>query len=165
VFPLLILSKRLHSIFMLRMFNDCFTVLFLYLAIYSFQRRWWHLGSLFYSCGLGVKMNLLLVLPGLGFIFLQALGIDRSITQALVISQTQVSQSSVGWSLATNSGHRVYLHTSLSARIGGHMLGVLSNWTDSFSTNGRSIGVSWTRRRFCRSHSPTRCWRLTQDCF
>jgi alpha-1,3-mannosyltransferase len=34
-------------------------------------------------------MNLLLVIPGLGFVFLQALGIDRSVTQALIIAQSQ----------------------------------------------------------------------------
>jgi len=35
-------------------------------------------------------MNLLLVLPAMGFVLLQAIGQERSITQALVIAQTQV---------------------------------------------------------------------------
>jgi alpha-1,3-mannosyltransferase len=89
IYPLLILSKRLHSIYILRLFNDCFTVLFLYLAIFLYQRHSWNLGTTVYSCGLGVKMNLLLIAPGLAFILLQALGFDRSFTQALIVSQSQ----------------------------------------------------------------------------
>lgn len=91
VFPLLILSKRLHSIFILRLFNDCFTVFFLFLALYFYQKRSWTLGSTFFTCGLGVKMNVLLVLPALGFIFLQGIGIDKSVTQGILISQAQVN--------------------------------------------------------------------------
>jgi alpha-1,3-mannosyltransferase len=144
IYPLLIMSKRLHSIFMLRMFNDCFTVLFLFLAIYSFQRRWWHVGSLFYSCGLGVKMNLLLVLPPLGFIFLQALGIDRSVTQTLLISQTQVSfipcrQTETPWA---DRNQRACLHMSLCGRIGGLTLAMPFSWTGNSSTSGRLTGGS-----------------------
>jgi alpha-1,3-mannosyltransferase len=91
IFPLLILSKRLHSIFLLRLFNDCFTVFFLFLAIYFYQKKAWTLGSTFFTCGLGVKMNVLLVLPALAFVFLQGLGIDRSVTQGILISQDQVN--------------------------------------------------------------------------
>jgi alpha-1,3-mannosyltransferase len=35
-------------------------------------------------------MNLLLVVPGLAFVLLQAIGLDRSITQALIVTQSQV---------------------------------------------------------------------------
>lgn len=34
-------------------------------------------------------MNLLLVVPGLAFVLLQALGVDRSITQAMIVAQSQ----------------------------------------------------------------------------
>ncbi|KAJ4403002.1 dolichyl-P-Man:Man(5)GlcNAc(2)-PP-dolichol alpha-1,3-mannosyltransferase [Neurospora sp. IMI 360204] len=68
LFPLLILSKRLHSIFVLRCFNDCFAVLFLWLAIFFLQRRNWQAGALLYTLGLGVKMTLLLSLPAVGII-------------------------------------------------------------------------------------------------
>ncbi|TKA83184.1 hypothetical protein B0A55_00685 [Friedmanniomyces simplex] len=71
VFPLLILSKRLHSIFMLRLFNDGFAVFFLFLAVLCFQRRLWTAGSLAHSFGLGVKMSLLLALPAVGVVLWQ----------------------------------------------------------------------------------------------
>ncbi|KAF2728969.1 Lethal(2)neighbour of Tid protein [Polyplosphaeria fusca] len=90
VFPLLILSKRLHSIFMLRCFNDCFAVLGLFSAIYAYQRDQWHLGTFFYTTGLNVKMSLLLPLPAIGLIALQALGFREAITQAMIILQVSV---------------------------------------------------------------------------
>ncbi|KAF2010061.1 glycosyltransferase family 58 protein [Aaosphaeria arxii CBS 175.79] len=90
VFPLLILSKRLHSIFMLRLFNDCFAVLGLFLAIYFYQRNNWHLGSFFYTTGLNVKMSLLLPLPAIGFLALQALGGREGLTQGMIIVQVTI---------------------------------------------------------------------------
>jgi hypothetical protein len=35
-------------------------------------------------------MNLLLVVPGLAMMLLQGIGLDKSITQALIIAQSQV---------------------------------------------------------------------------
>ncbi|TKA72007.1 hypothetical protein B0A49_04153 [Cryomyces minteri] len=90
VFPLLVLSKRLHSIFVLRCFNDCFAVLSLWIAIYCYQKRAWTLGSIAYSWGLGVKMSLLLALPAVGVVLLQAIGANRALKQALLIGQLQV---------------------------------------------------------------------------
>lgn len=91
VFPMLILSKRLHSIFLLRLFNDCFAVFFLFLAIYCYQKRLWTLGSMAYSVGLGVKMSLLLALPAIGVVLWQGLGRNRALRQAAVMAQLQVS--------------------------------------------------------------------------
>ncbi|KAK5153273.1 dolichyl-P-Man:Man(5)GlcNAc(2)-PP-dolichol alpha-1,3-mannosyltransferase [Oleoguttula sp. CCFEE 6159] len=90
VFPLLVLSKRLHSIFVLRCFNDCFAVLSLWIAIYCYQKRAWTLGSIAYSWGLGVKMSLLLALPAVGVVLLQATGANRALKQALLMGQLQV---------------------------------------------------------------------------
>lgn len=86
---MLILSKRLHSIFVLRCFNDCFAVLFLWLAIYLFQRRAWTLGTLAYTLGLGVKMSLLLVLPAVGVVLFLGRGFADSLKLAAIIAQTQ----------------------------------------------------------------------------
>ncbi|GAB7350796.1 hypothetical protein MBLNU459_g1335t1 [Dothideomycetes sp. NU459] len=90
VFPMLILSKRMHSIFTLRLFNDCFAVFFLFAAIYCLQKRWWTVASAVYSIGLGVKMSLLLALPAVGIVLLQAVGRNSAIRKALVIVAIQV---------------------------------------------------------------------------
>ncbi|RCI10644.1 hypothetical protein L249_4440 [Ophiocordyceps polyrhachis-furcata BCC 54312] len=79
---LLILSKRLHSVFILRCFNDCFAVFFLWLAIFFLQRRSWTLGALAYSWGLGVKMSLLLVLPALAVVLFLGRGFRGSLLVA-----------------------------------------------------------------------------------
>ncbi|KOS23196.1 Dol-P-Man:Man(5)GlcNAc(2)-PP-Dol alpha-1 [Escovopsis weberi] len=90
VFPLLILSKRLHSVFVLRCFNDCFAAFFLWLAIYCFQRRAWTVGSLAYSVGLGVKMSLLLVLPAVAVVLLLGRGFRGSLALAWLMAQVQL---------------------------------------------------------------------------
>ncbi|KAI0406081.1 glycosyltransferase [Xylaria palmicola] len=89
VFPLLVLSKRLHSIFVLRCFNDCFAVFSLWLTIYFFQKRAWTLGTIAYTLGLGIKMSLLLVLPAVGVVLLLGRGFTGSIRLAAVIAQVQ----------------------------------------------------------------------------
>ncbi|KAG0652905.1 Dolichyl-P-Man:Man(5) c(2)-PP-dolichyl mannosyltransferase [Hyphodiscus hymeniophilus] len=90
IFPMLILSKRLHSIFVLRLFNDCFAVFFLWCAIYVCQRRFWTFGSLAYSWGVGVKMSLILALPALGVILFLSKGVAGSFKQASLMAQVQV---------------------------------------------------------------------------
>jgi alpha-1,3-mannosyltransferase len=87
---MLILSKRMHSIFTLRLFNDCFAVLFFFLAIYCYQKQWWVVGSTIYSIGLGVKMSLLLALPAVGTVLLQAIGAGQAIGHASWIVLIQV---------------------------------------------------------------------------
>ncbi|KAF2032458.1 Lethal(2)neighbour of Tid protein [Setomelanomma holmii] len=90
VFPLLILSKRLHSIFVLRCFNDCFAVLGLFAAVFCYQRNQWHIGSFLLATGLNVKMSLLLPLPAMGILMIQKLGSREAMTQAMIIFQVSV---------------------------------------------------------------------------
>lgn len=90
LFPLLILSKRLHSIFVLRLFNDCFAVGMLFIAIYAYQKRIWTIGSVAYSFGVGIKMSLLLAAPAVGIILLQALPFRRAMNAAFLMAQVQV---------------------------------------------------------------------------
>ncbi|KAM0563407.1 hypothetical protein ACHAPJ_001128 [Fusarium lateritium] len=89
IFPLLILSKRLHSIFVLRCFNDCFAVFFLWLTIFFFQRRNWTFGCVAYAWGLGIKMSLLLVLPAMGVVLFLGRGFWSSLRLAWLMTQIQ----------------------------------------------------------------------------
>lgn len=84
VLPLLILSKRLHSIYMLRMFNDVFSTLFTIFAIALLQRRRWTLSAVALSVAVSVKMNSLLFLPGAAVIYLQVLGPIGAFVQTAV---------------------------------------------------------------------------------
>ncbi|KAL9031700.1 MAG: hypothetical protein Q9196_000296 [Gyalolechia fulgens] len=85
------MSKRLHSIFLLRLFNDCFAVGFLFVAIYSYQRRIWTVGSVAYSFGVGTKMSLLLAGPAIGIVLLQALPLRRALNAAFLMAQVQIT--------------------------------------------------------------------------
>jgi hypothetical protein len=80
----------MHSIFLLRLFNDCFAVLGLFAAIFCYQRDQWHLGSLLFATGLNVKMSLLLPLPAMGVLMIQKLGSREAMTQAMIIFQVTV---------------------------------------------------------------------------
>jgi alpha-1,3-mannosyltransferase len=88
--PLLISSKRLHSIFVLRLFNDCWTMTFLYIGVYFMCKGKWRSGSTFYSLALAVKMNALLYAPAMVAIYLRALGLQRSIVEALRVILIQM---------------------------------------------------------------------------
>jgi alpha-1,3-mannosyltransferase len=77
VLPLLVLSKRLHSIYLLRLFNDCFTTLISVIAVSFLQCRSWFLACIFFSIAVSIKMNALLYLPGAGVVLLKALGLQN----------------------------------------------------------------------------------------
>lgn len=47
------------------------------------------MGSAVYSLSVGVKMNTLLVLPAVAVMYLQALGRDKALRQALIMAQIQ----------------------------------------------------------------------------
>ena len=67
---LLCISKRMHSLFMLRMFNDCVAMMFLYFSIMVFtlnnKKIWkWPIGCVYYSLAVSIKMNIFLFAPAL----------------------------------------------------------------------------------------------------
>ena len=60
----LTLSKRIHSIFVLRLFNDAWTMLAAYLALNCLVDRHWTLAIFVFAAAVSVKMNALLFAPG-----------------------------------------------------------------------------------------------------
>lgn len=68
---LLCLSKRVHSIFLLRMFNDGLTMLLANTALLLLIRRRWRWSLLLFSAALSVKMNVLLLAPPVAVILMQ----------------------------------------------------------------------------------------------
>jgi alpha-1,3-mannosyltransferase len=74
----LVLSKRIHSIFMLRMFNDCIAVFLGYVAMTLFLKHRFRLGCLMYSLAVSVKMNMLLQAPGVLLVLLLATGLQET---------------------------------------------------------------------------------------
>ncbi|OJA10942.1 hypothetical protein AZE42_04657 [Rhizopogon vesiculosus] len=87
---LLPLSKRLHSIFVLRLFNDCWSVVFLQATILAFQSDWNEVGVLLFSLALSVKMSAILYLPGLLVILFKRHGSARTIRHIVVMALAQI---------------------------------------------------------------------------
>ncbi|KIJ16878.1 glycosyltransferase family 58 protein [Paxillus involutus ATCC 200175] len=87
---LLPLSKRLHSIFVLRLFNDCWSLVFVQAATLAFQNASDDLGILLFSLALSVKMSALLYIPGLLVILFQRHGLMGTLRHSLVLACTQV---------------------------------------------------------------------------
>jgi alpha-1,3-mannosyltransferase len=75
----LTLSKRIHSIFILRMFNDCVAAFLGYCAVLLYCYRQWRVGSLVYSAAVSIKMNMLLYAPGVFVILLLNLGLFETV--------------------------------------------------------------------------------------
>lgn len=72
-------SYRIHSIFVLRLFNDPIAVLLFYASLHCFLANRWTLGSLFFSLAVSVKMNILLYAPCLLIAYLTNLTIKQTI--------------------------------------------------------------------------------------
>jgi alpha-1,3-mannosyltransferase len=66
----LCLSKRYHSIFLLRLFNDGPTMLVAYVSFWCFMNKRWNLGCFIFSLAVSLKMNILLFAPGLLYLLL-----------------------------------------------------------------------------------------------
>lgn len=78
---LLFLSRRLISLFVLRLFNDAVQAPILYAAILFFSLNRWSAGCAFYSFAIALKMNALLYAPGLAVLLCQAVGFWPALIQ------------------------------------------------------------------------------------
>eukprot|EP00741_Cyanophora_paradoxa_P006024 tig00000970_g5842.t1 len=85
------LSRRIHSIFVLRLFNDCFAALFAYVALYLLASRRPTAACFFFSVGISVKMNVLLYAPALLLLLVKADGLLRAIPPLLLGAAWQVA--------------------------------------------------------------------------
>ncbi|ORY40156.1 ALG3-domain-containing protein [Rhizoclosmatium globosum] len=89
--PLLLLSKRIHSIFILRLFNDPIAMLPLYFSIYALSKGNPLLSSILFSIALSIKMNILLFAPAFALLMYQSVGLLASIRNAAVVLGVQVA--------------------------------------------------------------------------
>ena len=87
---LLMLSKRVHSIYMLRWFNDWFAMLFAYIAIYNLLRGRNKVSVLWFGAAISVKMNVLLFIPGIYLILSRSEGIFKGTLYLILIVAMQV---------------------------------------------------------------------------
>ncbi|XP_053246709.1 dol-P-Man:Man(5)GlcNAc(2)-PP-Dol alpha-1,3-mannosyltransferase isoform X3 [Podarcis raffonei] len=83
-------SYRIHSIFVLRLFNDPVAMAILFLAVNLFLEEQWSWGCFCFSLAVSVKMNILLFAPGLLFLLLQRFGLLGAIPKLAICAALQV---------------------------------------------------------------------------
>lgn len=83
-------SYRIHSIYSLRLFNDPIAILLLYAALDLFLERKWSWGSVLFSLGVGVKMNILLFAPAVLMLYITSLGYAKTIVQLSICAVVQL---------------------------------------------------------------------------
>lgn len=95
----LFISRRIRSLYVLRLFNDCWAMLFLFAAVTfiagqpgsAVQRsRRWLLGCLCYSFAVSIKMNVLLFAPGMLYVMLRTLPLWRVVYYLAVCAAVQL---------------------------------------------------------------------------
>ncbi|WKX92896.1 hypothetical protein Q1695_010712 [Nippostrongylus brasiliensis] len=82
---------RIHSIFILRLFNDPVAMLFFYLAVMFFISERWTIGCLLYSFAVSIKMNVLLYAPALFFIMLLNTGLWQTLWNLICCAVLQIA--------------------------------------------------------------------------
>ncbi|XDV27952.1 hypothetical protein PO909_031393 [Leuciscus waleckii] len=83
-------SYRIHSIFILRLFNDPVAMMLLFGAINLFLDGHWTLGCAMYSLAVSVKMNVLLFAPGLLFLLLSEFGLWKTLPKLTLCAVIQL---------------------------------------------------------------------------
>ncbi|KJE91547.1 alpha-1,3-mannosyltransferase ALG3 isoform d, variant [Capsaspora owczarzaki ATCC 30864] len=83
-------SYRIHSIFVLRLFNDPIAMLLFYVAVLLFMHHRWYIGCVFYSLAVSIKMNILLSAPALLLLLLSNLGVRGTVPALCICAVLQV---------------------------------------------------------------------------
>nr|XP_048309742.1 dol-P-Man:Man(5)GlcNAc(2)-PP-Dol alpha-1,3-mannosyltransferase isoform X1 [Myodes glareolus] len=83
-------SYRVHSIFVLRLFNDPVAMVLLFLSINLFLANHWGWGCCCFSLAVSVKMNVLLFAPGLLFLLLTQFGFRGALPKLTICAAIQV---------------------------------------------------------------------------
>lgn len=83
-------AYRIHSIYVLRLFNDPIAILFLYAAINFYLNGRWTVGSICLSLGVSVKMNILLFAPAILLLYIVNLGYQDTIKQLIICGGLQL---------------------------------------------------------------------------
>ncbi|KAA0185565.1 hypothetical protein HAZT_HAZT007113 [Hyalella azteca] len=127
-------SYRVHSIYVLRLFNDPVAMFFLYGALNLFCEGWWTLGSFLFSCAVSVKMNVLLFAPALLHAYMMSLGLLGTFLQLSVCAAVQVLM-----------GAPFLLHNPLSYLKGAFDLGrvFLYEWTVNWKLLPEDVFLDW----------------------
>lgn len=82
---LLLVSRRVMSLFVLRLFNEGVQILLMYIAIALLASNRWMSGCLVFSASVSIKMNALLYAPGLAVVLCQALGPIRALAHIVFV--------------------------------------------------------------------------------
>ncbi|XP_011496232.1 PREDICTED: lethal(2)neighbour of Tid protein [Ceratosolen solmsi marchali] len=83
-------SYRIHSIFVLRLFNDPIAMLFLFASINVFLDQKWYLGSILFSIAVSIKMNILLFAPAVLIAYITNLGLFQTLIQLSICAFIQL---------------------------------------------------------------------------
>jgi alpha-1,3-mannosyltransferase len=90
VIILLCVSKRFHSIFVLRCFNDPVAMFFLYACILAMTYRKWTLSTALFSIAISIKMNVILFFPAFGILLWMSIGAWKTLANLGLIVMIQV---------------------------------------------------------------------------
>lgn len=83
-------SYRIHSIYVLRLFNDPIAIVLFWAALNAHLDGKWTWGSVLLSFGVSVKMNVLLFAPAILLLYLINLGVRQTIKQLTVCALIQL---------------------------------------------------------------------------
>ncbi|KAF9227600.1 glycosyltransferase family 58 protein [Gyrodon lividus] len=158
---LLPLSKRLHSIFVLRLFNDCWSLVLVQAAILAFQSASDDFGILLFSLALSVKMSALLYLPGLLVILFKRHGLMATMRHLLVLVCTQallarsfLVENTRAYSRNAFDLSRVFMYKwTVNWRFVDEQTFLSPSWAKGLLIGHVTVLVAFGLSRWCRSDS------------